>query len=446
MKYKETGIEWLGKIPEHWKVDRIKDKTLNVVGGDWGSDPESEAKGKNIVVLRVSDLDDIYFSYDDLTIRKIKESSIRNRKINKNCLVIEKSGGGEKQLVGRVGYPKELKFDAISSNFMAKIEFDDTVDLRFVNYMFSSLYESKINFPFVQQTTGIQNLNVGYYLTTKVSFPTKQEQIAIANYLDKACERIDKIIKIKEQQISKLESYFQNKISEFTTLGLNPSSLKATNCLWIPKIQKGWKIQPLKRLLSSKLKYGANEPAINEDSTEPRYIRITDFSKDGKLKKNTFKSLPFDKAKEYLLKEGDVLFARSGATVGKTFIFKNYDGIACFAGYLIKAECNPELLLPEYLYFFTKSKGYEEWKNLIFTQATIQNIGADKYQYLKISIPPSVEEQKEIVDRIFNLQEKTDNIKDKIKNQIKTLQNYRKSLIHECVTGKKQVSKTSQKA
>lgn len=146
-----------------------------------------------------------------------------------------------------------------------------------------------------------------------------------------------------------------------------------------------------------------------------------------------------EKAENFLLKEGDVLFARSGATVGKTFIFKNYDGVACFAGYLIKAECDKNKLLPEFLYHFTKTKNYEEWKNLIFTQATIQNIGADKYQYLKIPVP-EVKEQKLIIERIDDLNIKINKSKANIKSQIKTLKAYRRSLIYECVTGKKQVT------
>ena len=165
---------------------------------------------------------------------------------------------------------------------------------------------------------------------------------------------------------------------------------------WLGDIPKHWRVSSLKRVLSGALKYGANESAELEDRNLPRYIRITDFGHNGKLKENTFKSLPLEKAINYPLSEGDILFARSGATVGKTFQFKNYNGIACYAGYLIKATPCKWIIDSDFLYFFTKSIGYDEWKNLIFTQATIQNIGADKYQYLPLSVPP-LEEQKDIV-------------------------------------------------
>ena len=95
-------------------------------------------------------------------------------------------------------------------------------------------------------------------------------------------------------------------------------------------------------------------------------------------------------------------------------------------------------MLPDYLYYYTKTKMYEDWKNLIFTQATIQNIGADKYQYLPVPVPP-IDEQKEILRKTELLYKKIKQAQATIEKQIDTLVNYKKSLIHEVVTGKKQV-------
>lgn len=90
---------------------------------------------------------------------------------------------------------------------------------------------------------------------------------------------------------------------------------------WIGKIPRDWSSVKLKFLVSEKLKYGANEPAESDDPESPRYIRITDFGFNGLLRVDTFKSLPKEVAEPYLLNNGDILFARSGATVGKTFQF-----------------------------------------------------------------------------------------------------------------------------
>lgn len=145
--------------------------------------------------------------------------------------------------------------------------------------------------------------------------------------------------------------------------------------------------------------------------------------------------ITFEIAKDYILQKGDILFARSGATVGKTFQFKSYQGIACFAGYLIKASPDENRVLSDYLYLFTKSNVYENWKNNVFIQATIQNIGADKYNYLQITTP-SIEEQKSIVQFIESESAKIDSAVSIIEKELLLLQEYRTALISEVVTGK----------
>ena len=198
---------------------------------------------------------------------------------------------------------------------------------------------------------------------------------------------IDKFIQNKEKLIALLaerkKKSISNNISKWTHTNVRDSGVN-----WIGNIPKHWTVTNLKYLLKNKLKYGANEEAKDANPEHPRYIRITDFGFDGKLNDDTFRSLPFIKAKEYLLSEGDILFARSGATVGKTFQFKEYEGLACFAGYLIKASPNENIILSDFLYLYTQSSLFEEWKNSIFDKATIENIGADKYAVLKVIVPP----------------------------------------------------------
>ena len=208
---------------------------------------------------------------------------------------------------------------------------------------------------------------------------------------------------------------------------------KPTNIEWIKNIPAHWELRKLKYIVNDKLMYGANEIAESENPINPRYIRITDFGDDGNLRKDTFKSLASDIAKDFLLCEGDILFARSGATVGKTFQFKNYNGIACFAGYLIKASPNILKINSDYLYYYTKSGTYENWKNSIFNQSTIQNIGADKYSLLEISIPP-LQEQTLIANFLDEKTEKIDKLIETKKKLIELLKEERTAIINNAVT------------
>lgn len=205
---------------------------------------------------------------------------------------------------------------------------------------------------------------------------------------------------------------------------------------WLGKIPEHWNIVPLKYLLNEKLKYGASEQGIRYNASLPRYIRITDFNSNGELSESNKLSLPEEKAKDFYLKDKDILFARSGATVGKSFIFKAgavCEKQCCFAGYLIKAECNEKLLSPYFLYAYTNSNSFEHWKNMVATKATIENISADKYAALEIPVP-SIEEQKIISTYVDSMTNRINSLISAKENQIKDLQQYRTSLITETVT------------
>ena len=279
------------------------------------------------------------------------------------------------------------------------------------------------------------------FVTLKFAIPSLLEQRRIVSYLDKTCAAIDKAIEAKQKQLEILDALRKSIIHKAVTRGLDDSvELKDSGVEWLEKIPKHWRIEKLKRLLSQPLMYGTNEAAELDDPEYPRYIRITDFGDNGTLKPESFKSLPPDKAEGYYLEEGDLLFARSGATVGKSFLFSNYKGLACFAGYLIRARTNKIKLFPKYLYYFTKSPAYFTWKNVIFTQATIQNISATKYAYLPVSVP-SVNEQQLIIQYLDMKMKSLENMQSNLSDQISTLEQYRKSLIHECVTGKRRITK-----
>ena len=132
-----------------------------------------------------------------------------------------------------------------------------------------------------------------------------------------------------------------------TRQGAGPTYVD-TGINWLREIPANWQVRRLRYLASGPLMYGANEAASETDPSFPRFVRITDISEDGSLRPETFRSLPSEIAEPYLLREGDILLARSGATVGKTFIYRKEWGKACFAGYLIRFPCNRDLLLPRF--------------------------------------------------------------------------------------------------
>ncbi|MTJ11551.1 restriction endonuclease subunit S [Anabaena sp. UHCC 0187] len=201
---------------------------------------------------------------------------------------------------------------------------------------------------------------------------------------------------------------------------------------WLGDIPEHWEVKRFKFLLSEPFKYGANEAAEIDDPNLPRYIRITDVKDDGNLRDDTFRSLPEEIAKDYILEESDILLARSGATVGKTFIYRKSWGKAAYAGYLIRARVSGQNN-SDFIYKFLQSKLYWDWVKSIFIQATIQNISAEKYSNLFITIPP-LNEQEKIAQFLDYKTKQIDELIKKKETLIEKLDEKRTALISHAVT------------
>lgn len=209
--------------------------------------------------------------------------------------------------------------------------------------------------------------------------------------------------------------------------------MKDSGIEWIGEIPREWFIKRLKFILTEPMKYGAAKSGVDYEELLPRYIRITDITSNGGLKEEGKLSLDEEQARGYILKSDAILFARSGATVGKTFLYQKKFGRAAFAGYLISAYADIKKVLSKWILYYTNSTAYWEWINRIFTQATIQNIGADKYGNMPLPVAP-VEKQKKIVQILDKYVTKYDKLIVDIQNQITVLEKYKQSVITEIVT------------
>ena len=199
------------------------------------------------------------------------------------------------------------------------------------------------------------------------------------------------------------------------------------------EIPEHWEVKRLKYVLAARLKYGANEAAELDDPHLPRYVRITDIDENDGLRKETFKSLPSKVAAEYLLCKGDLLFARSGATSGKTFLYRTNWGACAYAGYLIRARIAEEKAVPEFVRYFTASTCYWQWLSSAFIQATIQNVSAERYASLELPLPPPGE-QAVIVDFLDSQTAQIDTLVAKKRLLIERLREKRNALISRTVT------------
>jgi type I restriction enzyme, S subunit len=207
----------------------------------------------------------------------------------------------------------------------------------------------------------------------------------------------------------------------------------STKFLWNVDIPKHWKFIRLKYLSHNPLMYGANEAALEDNPEWPRFVRITDINNDGSLRAETFKSLPPNIAQPYLLQDSDVLFARSGATVGKTFIYRPEWGGACFAGYLIRFRGCQDIVSSKFIYYFSLSSLYWRQVESGTIQATIQNFSAEKYAGIVVSVPP-LSEQTEIADYLDRETARIDALVTEKEHMLALLEEKRAALISRAVT------------
>lgn len=158
----------------------------------------------------------------------------------------------------------------------------------------------------------------------------------------------------------------------------------------------GWPIYKLQELSTLGPQYGANARAAPFSTDQPRYIRITDIQEFGALS-NEPVGVECGNHERYFLREGDLLFARSGATVGKTYLYRSKDGPCVFAGYLIRFRLDQSKILPEVMFAFTQSSAYASWIESKRRTAAQPNINGQEYRALTIPVP-SLDVQRRFVN------------------------------------------------
>lgn len=226
------------------------------------------------------------------------------------------------------------------------------------------------------------------------------EQRSIVSRLDAAFAHIDALKANAEKQLAEARQLFQAELAE---------------CM---RPKEGWEEKTLGEICEIVGEYGLNVSSKPFDGV--RYLRITDITDMGDLN-NEKVSANFDNGKKQdELKDGDILFARTGATVGKTLVYRKEFGECLFAGYLIRYRLKKDCVLPRYIHYLTHSNEYYNWVAINQEAAAQPNISAKKYNLLKVKYP-NTDEQKEMISRL-----------DALSANIKKLEEVQRKTLAEC--------------
>ena len=444
--YKDSGVQWIGEIPSHWKEYRMKYLLSRSSAGVWGDDEKEDEN--DIVCFRIADFDYAHgvLKFDNITYRNIQKNQLVGRMLSHGDLLIEKSGGGEATPVGRVvRYNYDGK--ATCSNFIHSISIKEVFSSNFLYYFFYSLYANKVNLLYFNQTTGIQNLKVGDYLSQSIFLPSKSEQLAIAEWLDVKCGEIDKLIATQQRRIDLLQELRQSIITRAVTQGINPDApLRDSGIDWIGQIPTHWEIRRIKSICKSE-KYSIKTGPFGSQ------LKGQDLMRDGDVRvynqrnviDNDFDDIHFFVTKEkateldsFYTQPQDLLITSRG-TIGKCSILPADVPMGLLHPCLIALRINQAICDLDWAHIFISSSSCFSTNIFLNSNATtIEVIYTDTLKNVSMPLPP-LSEQREIVAHIERETAKVDHALQQADRQIELLQELRQSVITEVVTGKRKV-------
>lgn len=426
-----------GPLPEDWEVVRFESLVTELLSGDWGKGDGSSGR-EACFVLRGTDFE--CASRNELTnvpIRYLKPSSLKKRRLRVGDLLVELSGGSKDQPTGRVlliteSLLREAQLPLVFSNFVKRIRLADHCDPEYVWRYWQFLYSRGVTRFYEKRTTGIRNFKVMEFLTNEfLSLPPLPEQRAIARVL----RTVQRAKEATERVIQATRELKKSLMRHLFTYGLVPVEeaervpLKETEIGLVPE---HWEVVKLGEVCQ-KPQYGFTASAV-EYRVGPKFLRITDIQND----QVNWHTVPYCEINDtllnkYRLEPGDVLFARIGATTGKTFLVSECPE-AIFASYLIRVRVNTSRIIPEYLFYFTHGNVYWSQINAVKGGRLKQGINIPLLSSLIIPLPP-LSEQHEIA-RILGTVNKKIQAEELRKQALDVLF---KTLLHNLMTGKLRV-------
>ena len=447
---KNSGVEWIGEIPDDWEVSRVKNFLSERTGGAWGDEKKNNAN--DIICLRIADFDYSRFKFNnstELTIRNYNTDIIEKLLLKKDDILVEKSGGGDKTPVGRaVIFEKTYK--ALFANFMDRLRVRNNISALFFLYVWTTYYDNKYMLPYVKQTTGIQNLDITSILSgVFFPLPPKSTQQRIATYLDKKCSKIEETIQNQQQVIEKLKAYKQSLITEAVTGKVKIEngkicgeyeSYKDSGVEYLGKIPLDWNIKRLRYI--GKCQNGISKGGEFFGSGYP-FVSYGDVYNNLILPETVsglIESTP-EEQENYSVKAGDIFFTRTSETieeVGFTSVCLKTIKNATFAGFVIRVRPFTDELIPDYSKYYFSSDAHRRFFVKEMNLVTRASLSQDLLKRLPVLIP-SKEKQKEIAVYLDKKCTAIDTAIEQKQKLIEKLTEYKKSLIYECVTGKKEV-------
>ena len=420
---KDSGVEWIGKIPREWEVKRLKNILLE------RKENNNPIKTKNILSL-TNDRGVIPYSEKGNTGNKSKEDLTGYKIAYPNDIVLNSMN----IVIGSVGLSKY--YGCVSPVYY--MLYSENNRIEYYNYIFQTrVFQTSLKglgngILDIRMRIPMEKLN-----NVILPLPSLEEQEKIANYLDKKISNIDLIIEKTRATIEDYKKYKQSIITEAVTKGINPNvEMKDSGVEWIGEVPREWEVK--------KLKYVAQlNPKIDMDHLEET-SEVT-FTPMEKIKNGYFinnKGIWGNNNSSYTnYSENDIVMAKVTPCFenGNIAIMKGlYNNIGFGSSELFVFRSNKNIK-KEYLFYFLRNEIFKNLgKNNMTGAGGLKRVSSEFILNFNVSVPP-LEEQNRIAEYLDKKTFEIDTLITKKEALIVELEEYKKSLIYECVTGKKEI-------
>ncbi|NRR92781.1 restriction endonuclease subunit S [Winogradskyella undariae] len=394
------------KLPKNWVETEFKELTAFVIGGDWGKDLEFEFDVDSEIVSCIRGSEIKNWERDKgstASIRKIKSASLEKRALVEGDILLEISGGGPDQPVGRTIYIDEEALDVnidckkVCTNFLRMVRLYDNLDKKFIKHYLDSFYLSGEILKYQGGSNNLRNLKYKEFETIKIPLPPLAEQQRIVTKLDELFGHLD-TLKTRLNHIPQILKNFRQAVLTQAVTG------KLTEEWRVGKDLEEWEETTLEHLVLFAGNGLSKRSGEGEDLT---VLRLADFKNGIRVFGNERKIQLTEKERiKYTLNNNDLLIIRVNGSVDLAglFILYNNEGIKeAFCDHFIRLTVDSERIIPLYLtYISNNGDGRLYLKNSLSTSAGQNTINQKSVKGLSINLP-SLEEQTEIVKRVEHL-------------------------------------------
>ncbi|CAH8182142.1 restriction endonuclease subunit S [Vibrio aestuarianus] len=422
-EYKESGVDWLHDIPEHWKTMPVGQCYHRVKRTGYEAEELLSVYRDYGVVPKSSRDDNNNKPSDDLSPYQL---------VCENNLVMNKM----KAWQGSIAISEYRGI--VSPAYFVYEPFSHTESIVYPKYVHYLLRHPIYITQYMSRSKGIRvnqwDLDPESFQSIELLLPLKEEQQKIINFLDHETAKIDTLITKQEKLIELLKEKRQAVISHAVTKGLNPDApMKDSGVEWLGEVPEHWGVASIRRfLLEHRQGYYTTEPYIDDGV---KLLRITDLRDLGEVSTDNCPKVPeHSSLSNYYLKEGDVVFARTGGAGSFGVIPKIRETVA-YASYLIRFRFTPEHFNTDYQRFMLIADSFQLAVKSNIHGGVNQNIHAEDIKDTFVCCPP-IKEQQNISEFLNDVCVKYNLLIDKAIKQIELMKERKTALISAAVTGK----------